>query len=168
MVTLDGSSSSGTDLIFEWSQIDGSAVTLSSVNTAKPVFTTPTVSAATVLTFRLVVEDANALQDSDIVDITVLPSESATTLKADAGPDQQVTEGNLVTLDGTASQGAGLTYSWVQVSGTTATLSSSTTAQPVFIAPNVTVPETLSFRLTVQDDQIAFSARINRSLKAIW
>ncbi len=87
LVTLDGSSSSGSDLIFEWSQIDGSAVTLSSVNTAKPVFTTPTVSAATVLTFRLVVEDANALQDSDTVDITVLPSDSGTALAADAGSD---------------------------------------------------------------------------------
>ncbi len=58
-----------------------------------------------------------------------------------------------MTLDGTASQGAGLTYSWLQVSGTTATLSSSTTEQPVFIAPGVGSPETLSFTLTIQDDQ---------------
>ena len=82
-----------------------------------------------------------------------LPGGSGTTLQASAGADQQVTEGALVTLDATASAGSGLTYSWEQVSGTTVTLSSSTTAQPVFIAPDVTNPETLRFRVTVQDDQ---------------
>ncbi len=153
LVTLDGSGSSGTDLTFEWTQIDGAAVTLSSANTTKPVFTAPTVSVATVITFRLVVEDTNGLQDSDTVDLTVLPTDSATTLQASAGSDQQVTEGNLVTLDGTASQGSNITYSWEQVSGTAVMLSSATTAQPVFIAPDVTTPETLRFRLTIQDDQ---------------
>ncbi len=58
-----------------------------------------------------------------------------------------------MTLDGTGSAGSTLTFSWEQISGTAVTLSSSTTAQPVFIAPDVTTPETLRFRLTVQDDQ---------------
>ena len=151
LVTLDGSGSSGTDVSYEWTEIGGSTVSLSSNSTEKPVFTAPSVSEATVVTFQLVVIDGNGLQDSDTVDITILPSESGTTLQASAGADQQVTEGELVTLDATASEGSGLTYSWEQLSGTTVTLSSSTTAQPVFIAHDVTSPETLSFRVTVQD-----------------
>ncbi len=153
LVTLDGSGSSGADVNFEWTEIGGSTVSLSSNSTEKPVFTAPAVTEATVVTFQLVVIDSNGLQDSDTVDITILPGESGTTLQASAGADQQVTEGVLVTLDATASTGSGLTYSWEQLSGTTVALSSSTTAQPVFIAPNVTNPETLSFRVTVQDDQ---------------
>ena len=43
-----------------------------------------------------------------------------------------------VTLDATDSAGSGLTYAWEQLSGTTVTLSASATAQPVFIAPEVT------------------------------
>ena len=152
LVTLDGSGSSGTDVSYEWTEIGSSSVSLSSNSTEKPVFTAPSVTEATVVTFQLVVIDGNGLQDSDTVDITILPGESGTTLQASAGVDQQVTEGALVTLDATASEGSGLTYSWAQVSGTTVTLSSSTTAQPVFIAPDVTSPETLSFRVTVQDE----------------
>ena len=153
LVTLDGSGSSGTDVSYEWTEIGGSTVSLSSNSTEKPVFTAPFVGEATVVTFQLVVIDGNGLQDSDTVDITILPSESGTTLQASAGADQQVTEGELITLDATASEGSSLSYSWEQVSGTTVTLSSSTTAQPVFIAPDVTSPETLRFRVTVQDDQ---------------
>ena len=153
LVTLDGSGSSGTDVTFGWTEIGGSTVSLSSNSTEKPVFTAPSVTEATVVTFQLVVTDGNGLQDSDTVDITILPGASGATLQASAGADQQLTEGTLVTLDATASTGSGLTYAWEQLSGTTVTLSSSTTAQPVFIAPNVTNPETLSFRVTVQDDQ---------------
>lgn len=151
LVTLDGSGSSGTDLTFTWNQVGGPDATLSSTTTQKPVFTSPTLSTATVLTFQLVVEDTNGLQDSDTIDITVLAGDASSTTVANAGVDQQVNEGTLITLDGTASEGTGLTYSWEQLSGTTATLSSTDTAQPVFTAPLVTAAETLRFRLTVQD-----------------
>ncbi len=151
LVTLDGSGSSGTDLTFTWNQVAGPDATLSSTSTQKPVFTAPTASTATVVTFQLVVEDTNGLQDSDTVDVTILPSDASTTASANAGADQQVDEGALTTLDGTASEGTSLTYSWEQLSGTTVALSSTDTAQPVFVAPQVTTPETLRFRVTVQD-----------------
>ncbi len=57
---------------------------------------------------------------------------------ADAGPDQTVAEGVLVTLDGSGStdpEGTDLSYSWVQTSGETVTLSGSTVAQPTFTSP---------------------------------
>ena len=57
---------------------------------------------------------------------------------ANAGPDQSVPEGTLVTLDGTASTGSSLTYIWTQVpGGPTVALSGATTAHPTFAAPNV-------------------------------
>jgi hypothetical protein len=77
---------------------------------------------------------------------------------ANAGPDQTVNGGALVTLDGSAStdpdtppqQPGPLTYSWVQTAGTTVTLNGATTANPTFTAPNEN--GTLTFTLTVTDD----------------
>jgi hypothetical protein len=77
---------------------------------------------------------------------------------ANAGPDQTVNGGALVTLDGSGStdpdtppqQPGPLTYSWVQTAGTTVTLNGATTANPTFIAPNEN--GTLTFTLTVTDD----------------
>lgn len=56
---------------------------------------------------------------------------------ANAGPDQPVPEGTLVTLDGTGSTGSALTYQWSHVSGPAVTLGSATTAHPTFAAPHV-------------------------------
>ncbi len=68
---------------------------------------------------------------------------------ADAGPDQTVCEGTEVTLDGSASIGAG-TYFWEQVAGPDVSLSSATMPTPYFVTPSVTVPTTLTFRLTIE------------------
>lgn len=54
---------------------------------------------------------------------------------ANAGPDQTKNAGELVTLSGTSSSdpdGNALTYSWSQISGPSATLSSATAVQPTF------------------------------------
>lgn len=71
---------------------------------------------------------------------------------ANAGPDQSVGINTLVTLDGTGSndpEGATLTFSWVQTSGTSVTLSDSTAASPTFTSPGSAT--TLVFQLTVSD-----------------
>jgi hypothetical protein len=78
-------------------------------------------------------------------------------LTADAGPDQEVNEGNPVTLDGTGStdsDGTIITYQWEQVpGGTPVQLSGASTDTATFTAPDVTAAgETLTFRLTVTDD----------------
>ena len=60
---------------------------------------------------------------------------------ADAGSDQSVLMGTLVTLNGTGSSGASLTYGWSQVpGGPSVALTGATTAHPTFTAP--TVPST--------------------------
>jgi hypothetical protein len=60
--------------------------------------------------------------------------------QADAGADQSVDEGALVTLDGSASFDPfddPLTHAWTQVAGTTVMLTGAATASPSFTAPEV-------------------------------
>ena len=74
---------------------------------------------------------------------------------ASAGPDQIVNERVTVTLDGSGSSdpdGDTLSYSWIQIGDTSATLSKSNTASPTFIAPAVTGKTLLTFELTVTDN----------------
>ena len=76
---------------------------------------------------------------------------------ADAGPDQNVDEGELVTLDGSRSDVANsrvqISYQWEQeAGGTPVTLSDPQAVQPTFTAPDITGAETLSFRLTVTSE----------------
>ena len=63
-----------------------------------------------------------------------------------AGLDQIVSQGSIVTLDGSASTNVE-TYLWEQISGTTVLLSNANTANPSFTFPIQT--ESLTFRLTV-------------------
>jgi hypothetical protein len=75
---------------------------------------------------------------------------------ADAGKDKNVTEGEVVTLDGSGSSAAGgatiTTYLWEQIDGTAVKLSDTSAVKPTFTAPNVgAAGETLRFRLTVTD-----------------
>jgi len=71
---------------------------------------------------------------------------------ADAGPDQTVTVGTLVTLDGSGSwdpdAGDSLTYAWTQIEGTEVALSGNTTAVATF-TPDVT--DNYTFELVVYD-----------------
>ncbi len=71
---------------------------------------------------------------------------------ANAGPDQSVGTGVVVTLDGSGSFDPGgdpLTYQWSQTGGTAVTLSSATVVQPTFTAPASAA--TLTFQLVVSD-----------------
>jgi len=68
---------------------------------------------------------------------------------ANAGPDQSVVRGSLVTLNGSASIGA-TTFSWVQTAPATpvVALTGATTASPTFTFP-ATLAGPLTFQLTV-------------------
>ncbi|MFV2055435.1 MAG: discoidin domain-containing protein, partial [Thiohalomonadales bacterium] len=80
---------------------------------------------------------------------------------ANAGADQIVAEGSIVNLTGTGTDpnGDALTYSWTQTVGSAVTLTGATTATPSFTAASgLTVAETLSFSLVVNDGSVDSSA----------
>lgn len=68
---------------------------------------------------------------------------------ANAGPDQTVMSGSVVTLDGSASEGDIGSFSWAQTGGPTVSLNGANGAVATFIAPFVASAVTLSFQLTV-------------------
>ena len=94
--------------------------------------------------------------------LNTLPFRTGHPAIANAGPDQQVDEGTLVTLDGSASEdpeNGPLGFGWVQTSGPAVTLVSSNTASPTFTAPQVgSSGATLVFRVDVSDASFAGSS----------
>ena len=158
-VTLDGSNSTdpeGKGLSYQWSQVAGQPVTLSSTQVVKPTFTTPDVGpGGASLTFRLTVTDDGDLQDSDstIVNVRFVNEPP----EADAGPNQTVLENSKVTLDGSNSsdpEGERITYQWKQIAGPLVSLSDTQVVKPAFTAPDVGPGgASLTFRLTVTDNE---------------
>lgn len=154
--TLNGSGSSDPDLdvlTYAWTQISGPAVTLTGAGTVTATFLAPQVAASTPLTFRLTVNDGRGGTDTDDIVVTVLDVPVNQPPTANAGADQNVAYGQVVTLDGAGStdpENDTLTYAWVQIGGTTSvTLGSSTTVSTTFTAP--AVDDTLIFQLLVDD-----------------
>ncbi|MDY6903918.1 MAG: PKD domain-containing protein [Thermodesulfobacteriota bacterium] len=158
IVTLDGSNSYDLDDgvgSYSWTQTGGPGVVLSDATATAPTFAAPNVdSDGVALTFQLTVTDNNGLQDTDSVTINVSWENIPPT--ADAGADQTVDEGVMVTLDGSNSHDPddGLsTYAWTQTGGPNVTLSDTTSAQPTFTAPDVNFEGiVLTFQLTVTDN----------------
>jgi hypothetical protein len=138
-VTLDASASidaNGDALTYKWalkSRPSGSAAVLSSATDAKPTFTA---DVAGTYVATLIVNDGKV--DSAPVDVTIIAAVANAAPVANAGPDQNVKNGALVTLDGSASSdanGDALTYQWTmdaRPSGSTAALSSATVVKPTF------------------------------------
>jgi hypothetical protein len=158
-VSLDGSASfdpDGDAVTQLWTQIGGPSVALTGADTATPAFTAPLIAggveSVVTLDFQLTVSDG-ALAGADVVHVVVEQVNHAPV--ADAGVDQTVNEGVLVTLDGSASgdpDGDPIAYAWRQLSGLPVALSDTAGPAPSFVAP-VTGPggTTLVFELTVSD-----------------
>jgi len=89
-----------------------------------------------------------------VATISGLSCQLATSVVANAGPNQTVSPGATVTLDGSASfdrNGDPLNFAWTQVSGASVTLNEADTAMPTFVAPDQ--DGVLVFRLTVSNGQ---------------
>jgi len=170
VVTLDASQSSdpeGESLSFRWEQIEGPGVTLSSISAMVVTFTAPQVSAATTLRFRLTLTTASisaspsaAATGQTTAEVRVLVVPRNRPPVADAGPDQTVAPGAVVTLDGRGSSdpdGDALRFKWTQIGGPTVAIADTGSPTAQFTAPNLTVVATeeataeMSFRLEVFD-----------------
>ena len=122
---------------------------------------TPTATGMTTLTYTVTDADDNVtVSDASTLtfEITVGANQVPT---ADAGAAQTVTEGDLVTLDGSGStdpEGQTLTYAWTVPSGSGITLSSTTAAKPTFTAPTLSADTPYTFTLTVNDGVQASAA----------
>ncbi|MCG3136287.1 MAG: hypothetical protein HJJLKODD_00113 [Phycisphaerae bacterium] len=102
--------------------------------------------------------NTNPEQIDNEAPVAIIPNQPPT---AQAGDDLQVTEGELVILDGTTSsdpEGGELQYHWQQSAGTTVELDDTTTAQCSFDAPEISQPEQLRFLLVVIDAKSATSS----------
>lgn len=88
------------------------------------------------------------------VSLALPPAAPAATV-ADAGPDQTVDAGQVVTLDYSGSSPGGGTYATAQLSGTSVTVTGGTTVAPTFPAPSLTVAEDLVFQLTYTANSVA-------------
>ncbi|WP_216726495.1 T9SS type B sorting domain-containing protein [Hymenobacter siberiensis] len=120
---------------YSWSPATG----LSSATVANPTFTlTNTTATPTPIIFTLTAATANGCVAASPVTVTVNPA-----AVADAGPAAAVCDLKTITL-GTPAR-TGYTYSWAPATG----LSSSTAAQPVFTASNITaLPITRTYTVT--------------------
>ena len=158
VVTLDGSASSdanGDALTYVWTltaKPAGSTAVLSSSTSAKPTFTA---DATGTYVGTLTVNDGKVSSTAVTVSITAAVANVAPV--ANAGVAQNVVAGNVVTLDGSASSdanGDALTYVWTltaKPAGSTAVLSSSTSAKPTFTAD---IAGTYVASLTVNDGKV--------------
>ncbi len=159
---LDGSGSTDPNndpLTYEWSQLNGPAVTLEGASTAKPTFKAPAGPAT--LEFELEVCDPAPLCSTDTVTVTVKAGNEAPV--ANAGPDQTVASEATVKLDGSGSTDPNndpLSYEWSQLNGPAVTLEGASTAKPTFKAP---WPATLEFELEVCDPAAALQHRHGQS-----
>lgn len=159
-VTLNGSGSSDSDgsiASYDWQQVSGPTASINNNSSATASLTAPGVSEPTQVVIRLTVTDDRDATASDDVTITVNPVAGLNQApSANAGADQTANGASTVTLDGSASSdsdGSISNYLWAQTSGTTVTLSSATAAMPSFTAPDVGANETVSFSLTVTDNE---------------
>jgi hypothetical protein len=162
IVTLGGSNSFDTEgetLSYQWQQIGGaSSVTLSNPQAANPTFTAPSSfgSGGELLTFQLTVTDEEDAQATDTAIVNVTLPLANRPPEADAGVDQQVEEGETVTLNGSNTfdpDGDNVSYQWEQVAGLPVTLLPDPTAEnPTFEAPFVALAGlSFTFELTVTD-----------------
>lgn len=100
--------------------------------------------------------DDSRVTNTVTTSLTVGEPEENLAPTADAGPDQTVTEGEQVTLDGSGSvdpDGDDLTYTWMQIPVETVSLSDPSAIQPTFTAPEVDGTQVLTFQLQVSDGQ---------------
>ncbi|HYI03088.1 myxosortase-dependent M36 family metallopeptidase [Hyalangium sp.] len=155
-IMLDASASSDPDedaLTYRWVQTGGPQVQLTGQDSSKLQFTAPEVSADTMLSFTLVVTDADGAE-SDVVPVSVKVLNQNKAPAAQARKLSGSVSGETVALDASLStdpDGEKLTYKWEQTDGPSVMLSSDNEPSVTFQAPDTKSNVTLTFKVTVTD-----------------
>jgi hypothetical protein len=155
VAVLDGSGSADPNedpVTFSWTQSLGLPVTLEGGTNQTATFVPESQG---IYGFQLVTSDG--LHESPPDEVWVIVNSLTNRVPtADAGEDQTVTEGDTVTLNGSASfdpDGDPLTYTWSQVSGPeSVVLEGAATVQARFEAPD---PGIYEFHLMVHDGEVS-------------
>ena len=144
---------SNAPLTYQWDQISGVTVPISSATNSAPTVTLPTGSGGSVFAFRLTVSQGGTVVGNCEQYVYAAYPEPGAPPHADAGPYRVVNAVDKVTLDGTKSTGGYLKFNWVQIAGEPVQLLYSNTAQPVFTAPDVALGQSkeLVFTNTVSN-----------------
>lgn len=163
-LSMLASDTDGSIASYKWSQITGLSVTLTGDNSANtsftaPSFVNPSEVTSTTLTFEALVIDNDGGTSSNSITITVNQLNLNSPI-ANAGDDQTITGGQIVTLDGSSSsdvESSKLTYNWVQTDNTAIPIliDDSSVAQP-----HVTVPEGNIYTKTSATDQFTFKITV--------
>jgi gliding motility-associated-like protein len=124
IVSLDGSLSSPSNLIYEWSTVNGSIV--ADANTANPMVDAPGEY------FLLVTDDFTGCTDETSVEV----GEDLNKPTADAGPEVTFTCSQTeLSLNAGNSEGKNLSYTWTAITGNI--VSGDTTSTPVISQPGL-------------------------------
>jgi hypothetical protein len=160
---LNGSNSMSNNsviLSYAWQQIPNPNITIGSANTMIWSFIAPNVSTDTTLTFKLAVTDNKGITSTDNVNVIVrdrnsLPNDTNTSnqLIADAGQDQIVEEGSIITLEGkstSANPDDDVSFQWIQIGNSTNNINA-----PIwsFRAPFVETDSIIPFQFVVTNGE---------------
>ncbi len=155
VVNLSGSGTDtdGTIASLAWSQLTGTIVVLTDTGTGAASFTSPTITVAEILNFRITVTDNEGGIATADVAITVTPVNALPVVTP--GLAQTVNEQVAVSLSGSAldNDGSIATLVWSQLTGTLVTLTDDGLGNASFTSPALVVSEILSFRLTATDNE---------------
>lgn len=152
-VTLSGEGidTDGSIASYSWIQTAGTPVTIENANAADAQFLAPNVRPSETLTFELTVTDDDGEMASDSVDVEIVHINTAPVVNT---ADQSAAEKSSVELTAVAEDDSMIvSYTWAQVSGETVQLSGVDSETLSFVAPSVTEDTTLTFSLTVEDDE---------------
>ena len=152
-VTVSGTASdrdAEDTLTYEWSHDGALAITFDDASSASTTFEAPNVASNTTITLTLTVSDGtDTSSDTLALTITDIPTNTPPTV--DAGADQTVTEGDTVTLTGTATDDDRLTYLWSHDSSLEIAFANATSPSTTLVAPQVPSNTTITLTLTVSD-----------------
>lgn len=156
---LESSDSDGQISAYQWTQISGPTVALSSSNSAETSFIAPDVKSVTDFHFQLVVTDDEGLESApDTVIVTVTPVNASPTIAISGGNNRSVVEGDILTLDASgstdpdANEGETLTFEWQSLTSGVTLSNPSSPSQTLNIDDQFA---TILLQLTVTDADYA-------------